>query len=184
LATSPGSPTRTTSHPGTAPHPIDASSGDHVRHRLSRAGNRQINRVLHIMATVQLRNPTEGRAYFDRKKASGKTSMEAMRCLKRRLSDIVYRHMTNDAITTPRRAREGNRETTPTPARPAHIPLPALRTSHFPDPPDTSLRRHSGRPLDTERSQMCALINHGFTRKLTPCSRRHECALIPRSRDC
>ena len=42
---------------GTAP--IDASSGDQVRHRLSRAGNRQINRVLHIMATVQLRNPTE-----------------------------------------------------------------------------------------------------------------------------
>jgi transposase len=82
---------------GTAP--IDASSGDHVRHRLSRAGNRQINRVLHIMATVQLRNPTEGRDYFDRKKASGKTSMEAMRCLKRRLSDIVYRHMVNDAIT-------------------------------------------------------------------------------------
>jgi hypothetical protein len=51
---------------GTAP--IDASSGDHVRHRLSRAGNRQINRVLHIMATVQLRDPTEGRAYFDREK--------------------------------------------------------------------------------------------------------------------
>jgi transposase len=51
---------------GTAP--IDASSGEQVRHRLSRAGNRQINRVLHIMATVQLRNPTEGRAYFDRKK--------------------------------------------------------------------------------------------------------------------
>ena len=44
---------------GTAP--IDASSGDQVRHRLSRAGNRQINRVLHIMAVVQLRNPTEGR---------------------------------------------------------------------------------------------------------------------------
>ena len=55
---------------GTAP--IDASSGDHVRHRLSRAGNRQINRILHIMATVQLRNPTEGRAYFDRKKAAAR----------------------------------------------------------------------------------------------------------------
>jgi transposase len=82
---------------GTAP--IDASSGDQVRHRLSRAGNRQINRVLHIMATVQLRNPTEGRAYFDRKKAAGKTSMEAMRSLKRRLSDIVYRQMINDATT-------------------------------------------------------------------------------------
>ena len=81
---------------GTAP--IDASSGDHLRHRLSRAGNRQINRVLHIMATVQLRNPTEGRAYFDRKKAAGKTPMEAMRCVKRRLSDIVYQQMLNDAL--------------------------------------------------------------------------------------
>jgi transposase len=79
---------------GTAP--IDASSGDHVRHRLSRGGNRQINRVLHIMATVQLRTLTEGRAYFDRKKASSKTSMEAMRCLKRRLSDLVYPTMLAD----------------------------------------------------------------------------------------
>ena len=64
---------------GTAP--IDACSGDHVRHRLSRGGNRQINRVLHIMATVQLRSPTKGRDYFDRTKARGKTSNEAMRCL-------------------------------------------------------------------------------------------------------
>jgi transposase len=82
---------------GTAP--IDASSGDQVRHRLSRAGNRQINRVLHIMATVQLRNPTEGRAYYDRRKAEGKTSLEAMRALKRRLSNIVYKAMLDDAIT-------------------------------------------------------------------------------------
>ena len=81
---------------GTAP--IDASSGDHVRHRLSRLGNRQINRTLHIMATVQLRNPTEGRAYYDRRKGEGKTSNEAMRALKRRLSDIVYRTMLDDAI--------------------------------------------------------------------------------------
>ena len=81
---------------GTAP--VDASSGDHVRHRLSRGGNRQMNRVLHIMATVQLRNPTEGRAYFDRKKADGKSSMEAMRCLKRRLSDVVYRQLLTDSL--------------------------------------------------------------------------------------
>jgi transposase len=80
---------------GTAP--IDAPSGDQVRHRLSRAGNRQVNRVLHIMAVVQLRNPTEGRAYYDRKVAAGKTPMEAMRALKRRLSDIVYRQMIADA---------------------------------------------------------------------------------------
>jgi transposase len=81
---------------GTAP--IEASSGDQVRHRLSRGGNRQINRVLHIMATVQLRNQTEGRAYYDRRKADRKTSMEAMRALKRRLSNIVYRTMLDDAI--------------------------------------------------------------------------------------
>src|SRR6185437_16157670 len=83
---------------GTAP--IDASSGDHVRHRLSRGGNRQVNKLLHIMATVQLRNATQGRAYFDRKKAAGKTSMEAMRCLKRRLSDIVYRSMLGDLVAS------------------------------------------------------------------------------------
>lgn len=81
---------------GTAP--IDASSGDVVRHRLSRLGNRQINHVLHIMAVVQLRNPGPGRDYYDKKKADGKSSMEAMRCLKRRLSDIVYRTMLDDSI--------------------------------------------------------------------------------------
>jgi transposase len=51
------------------------------------------------MAVVQLGNPTEGRAYFDRKVAAGKTPMEAMRALKRRLPDIVYRQMTADART-------------------------------------------------------------------------------------
>ena len=89
---------------GTAP--IDASSGDQVRHRLSRDGNRQINRVLHTMARVQLRNPTEGRAYYDRKKADGKAPMEAMRCVKRRLSDIVFQTMLNDAVRTTERDDE------------------------------------------------------------------------------
>jgi len=83
---------------GTAP--IDASSGDNVRHRLSRGGNRQINRALHMMAVVQLPNPTEGRAYFDRKVAAGKTPNEAMRCLKRRLSDIVYPTMLDDLVAS------------------------------------------------------------------------------------
>jgi transposase len=94
---------------GTAP--IDASSGDHVRHRLSRGGNRQINRVLHIMATVQLRNPGIGRDYFDRKKADGKTSMEAMRALKRRLSDVVYRTMRRGRRRPRHRRRDGSGRT-------------------------------------------------------------------------
>ena len=79
---------------GTAP--IDASSGDQHHHRLSRAGNRRINRLLHIMAIVQLRNDTEGRAYYRRKLAAGKTPMESIRALKRRLSDIVYHQLVAD----------------------------------------------------------------------------------------
>jgi transposase len=79
---------------GTAP--LDASSGDQQRHRLSRAGNRRINSVLHIMAVVTIRNDTEGRRYYERKRAAGKTPREAMRCLKRRLSDIVYNKMRAD----------------------------------------------------------------------------------------
>jgi transposase len=80
---------------GTAP--LDASSGEQIRHRLSRAGNRKINHMLHIAATSQIRLDTEGRAYFRRKLAAGKTKMEAMRCLKRRISDAVYRQMMTDA---------------------------------------------------------------------------------------
>src|SRR5215203_803194 len=79
---------------GTAP--LDASSGEQTRHRLSRAGNRRINRALHIMAIVQLRHDTDGRRYYDRRVAEGKTPMEAMRALKRRLSDVVYRQLVND----------------------------------------------------------------------------------------
>ena len=107
---------------GTAP--IDASSGDNVRHRLSRAGNRQINRTLHIMATVQLRNDTEGRAYFDRRKSDGKTSMEAMRALKRRLSNIVYKTMLDDAVrakaTGPGGQRGSDSDSSATGSQPQH----------------------------------------------------------------
>lgn len=79
---------------GTAP--LDASSGQQIRHRLSRAGNRRINHVLHIMAIVQIRHDTPGRAYYRRLLARGKTAMEALRILKRRLSDVVYRQLHAD----------------------------------------------------------------------------------------
>jgi transposase len=58
------------------------------------------------MAVVQLRNPTEGRTYFDATKAAGKTPMQAIRALKRRLSNVVYAQMLADEK---RRAREGTR---------------------------------------------------------------------------
>ena len=64
---------------------------------LNRGGNRQLNRALYTMAITQIRANTEGRAYYDRKRAEGKTSREALRCPKRRLSDQVYKAMRTDA---------------------------------------------------------------------------------------
>jgi transposase len=79
---------------GTAP--IPASSGRTTRHRLNRSGNRTLNRVLYTMAITQIRADTEGRAYYLRKRAEGKTGREALRCLKRRLSDVVYKTLQDD----------------------------------------------------------------------------------------
>jgi transposase len=67
------------SYNGTAP--IDVSSGDVIRHRLSRAGDRQLNLCLHVMALTQIRQDTPGRKYYLRKRTQGKSDKEAMRCL-------------------------------------------------------------------------------------------------------
>jgi len=77
--------------------PIEASSGRRVRHRLNPKGNRQLNWALHVIAISQLRGETAGRVYYDRRVAEGKTSKEAIRALKRQLSDVVYRHLVADA---------------------------------------------------------------------------------------
>ena len=80
---------------GTAP--LDASSGEQIRHRLSRAGDRRVNHMIHIAAISQLRLDTEGRAYYRRKRAAGKRPLEAIRCLKRRISDAIFRQLVADA---------------------------------------------------------------------------------------
>ncbi len=87
---------------GTAP--LEASSGQVHRHRLSRRGDRQLNKVLHVAARAQARHGGPGRIYYDRKLAEGKSQMEALRALKRQLSDVVYRHLVDD-----QRAREAVR---------------------------------------------------------------------------
>jgi hypothetical protein len=76
--------------------PLDASSGDVKRHRLSRRGNRQLNKVLHTAAKTQIRRGGLGRSYYDRKITEGKSSIEALRALKRQLSDVVYRRLVAD----------------------------------------------------------------------------------------
>jgi transposase len=82
------------SYTGTAP--IDVSSGDQNRHRLNRGGNRRLNYALHIAALVQIRFPGPGQDYYARKRAEGKKPLEAMRCLKRRLSDVVFHALQED----------------------------------------------------------------------------------------
>ncbi len=80
--------------------PIEASSGSHKRHRLNLRGNRILNHAIHIAAVTQLRHDTNGRVYFDKKIAEGKTPKEAIRALKRRISDAVYRALIADMRRT------------------------------------------------------------------------------------
>jgi transposase len=76
--------------------PIEASSGPVVRHRLNPRGNRQLNHAIHMIAVTQVRHDTPGRAYYLRKQAEGHSRKEAMRALKRRISDAVYRQLVID----------------------------------------------------------------------------------------
>jgi transposase len=76
--------------------PIEASSGPKKRHRLNPNGNRQLNHAIHIAALGQISHDTDGRAYYLRKQAEGKSRKEAMRALKRRISDAVYQRLRAD----------------------------------------------------------------------------------------
>jgi hypothetical protein len=76
--------------------PIEASSGPKVRHRLNPNGNRHLNHAIHVAALGQISHETAGRAYYLAKQTEGKSRKEAMRCLKRRISDAVYRQLRAD----------------------------------------------------------------------------------------
>jgi transposase len=90
------------SYSGTAP--LEASSGEVVRHRLSLAGNRHLNYALHMVATCQARSDARGRVYYRKKMAEGKSRKEALRCLKRRISDAVFRSLMADSQAPSRSA--------------------------------------------------------------------------------
>jgi transposase len=84
------------SYNGTAP--IEMSSAGSKKHRLSLRGNRKLNHAIHMAAVSQIRNETPGRIYYDKKQAEGKTKKEALRALKRRVSDAVYKQLAADQI--------------------------------------------------------------------------------------
>jgi transposase len=99
---------------GTAPIPV--ASGRTDRHRLNRGGNRRLNRAIHVIARTQAAWYPEAKTYMDKKRAEGKTRAEALRCLKRRLSDTVYRTLCEDhRSTAPHAADQPIPATTTTP---------------------------------------------------------------------
>jgi transposase len=87
-------PGRFASYNATAP--IEASSGPRTRHRLNPRGNRKLNHAMHLIAVTQIAHDTPGRVYYQRKLAEGKTTKEALRALKRRISDAVWRQLRLD----------------------------------------------------------------------------------------
>jgi hypothetical protein len=129
---------------GTAP--LDASSGEQSRHRLSRAGNRRVNHMIHIAAISQIRLDTEGRAYYRRKRAAGKRPLEAIRCLKRRISDAIYRQLVTDAAATATTTSEagpgGHCGATQESSAAGSHPRTGTSDQPLPGPAPTTLRRY------------------------------------------
>ena len=118
---------------GTAP--IEVSSGGRKVWRLSRRGNRTLNHAIHMAAVTQLRFAhSPGRGYYDRKIAEGKTKKEALRALKRRISDALWAAMVADArrVATTVKAGPGRQSGNDSVASAAgsHPDTPALRPSH------------------------------------------------------
>jgi transposase len=114
--------------------PIEASSGNRHVHRLSLRGNRQLNHAIHMAAVTQIRYPGTGRDYYDRKIAAGMPHRSALRALKRKISDAIYRRLLDDTNT-----RRGSRFTGPggqtgndsvSSVAGSHPAAPDLRTSH------------------------------------------------------
>lgn len=118
---------------GTAP--IEVSSGGRKVYRLSRRGSRHMNHAIHMAAITQIRHRhSEGRAYYDRKIAEGKSHKEALRALKRRISDALYACMVDDARRTGRLAERGPGgqpgNDSVASAAGSHPATPTLRPSH------------------------------------------------------
>ena len=89
---------------GTAP--VEVSSGNRKIHRLSLRGNRRINHAIHMAAITQIRHRhSDGRAYYDKKLAEGKAHKEALRCLKRQISDAIFTRLQADARKAAARAK-------------------------------------------------------------------------------
>jgi transposase len=140
--------------------PIEVSSGEKNIYRLSMRGSRQLNHALHMTAVSQVRDRhSEGRAYYDKKVAQGKTGKEALRALKRRISDALYAAMVGDArsegqdehVSGGPGGQTGNGSVAC--AAGSHPAKPALRPSHSRAKPKARPSRQAARSLRLRESQ-------------------------------
>ena len=152
---------------GTAP--VEVSSGNRKIHRLSLRGNRRINHAIHMAAITQLRHRhSEGRAYYEKKVAEGKTHKEALRSLKRKISDAIFARLQADARQAARQKGPGGQPGNDSdPARPAHTPNASSSDKPLPDPAPpygppprqarlhrrSRLQRKPGQPLDSNSKE-------------------------------
>ncbi len=133
---------------GTAP--IEVSSGNRKTYRLSRRGNRQLNHAIHMAAVTQVRHcHSEGRAFYDRKIAEGKTPKEALRALKRRISAALYARLLHDARRAANAAEKGPGgqpgNDSVACAVGSHPATPTLRPSHSRTRPHPTAARQTAR---------------------------------------
>ena len=146
---------------GTAP--VEVSSGEKKIYRLSLRGNRRLNHAIHMAAITQIRHKhSGGRAYYERKIAEGKTHKEALRCLKRRISDAIYARLRADARAAGPGGQPGNHSVsraagyTPSTGS-SDKPLPGLKPAYVPRQRSrrpyrrpSHPRRKPGEPLDND----------------------------------
>ena len=155
---------------GTAP--IDVSSGGKKVYRLSRRGSRHLNHAIHMAAVTQIRHRhSEGRAYYERKVAEGKGHKEALRCLKRRISDALYACLVEDAKRDGRLLERGpggqSGNDSVSSVAGSHPETPALRTSHSRACRQATTARRTSSPAKTRARAKSGAATRKATRKVS-----------------
>ena len=135
--------------------PVQASSGQTVRHRLNRGGNRKANNVLWRIATNRIRTDAATKAYVARRKAEGKKRKEIIRCLKRHIAREIYWLLTNPELRPP----------TPPATTSRHHHHPSRPRTPNPPQPDLSTRARP-RPQPPPRHQIPELAENPPTRPI------------------
>jgi transposase len=192
---------------GTAP--AEVSSGNRVIYRLSLRGNRRLNHAIHMAAVTQIRYPhSKGRAYYDKKIAEGKTAKEALRALKRQVSDAIYQHLKadarraaaatagpgghpgNDSVASVAGSHPEHRlfgQATPGPAPTLRSrPAPAKATPRTGKPRRASQSVHAPIRLAAQQTQprRSRLLPHPVPRRSSPAPKRHSrCATTLRAQE-